>query len=59
MSQDKQVVQVVTHRLSPEAYIQLERLCPAPALSNNPDSAAYNLGVQFVLAKLREGFVVG
>lgn len=46
-------------RLTPEAYKQLEKLCPAPSLGSNPDQAAYNLGVQFVLAQLRIGFVVG
>lgn len=56
---DKEADKVFVLMLDQRTYRALESQCPAPALSNNPDSAAYNLGIQFVLAKLREGFVVG
>ena len=45
------------HRLTPEAYKELERALPEPRATDGIQ-AAYNLGVQAVLKKLREGFVV-
>ena len=56
---DKEAEKVHVLMLDQRSYRALEKQCPAPALSNNPDSAAYNLGIQYVLSKLREGFVVG
>lgn len=44
------------HRLTPEAYRQLESKLPKPLAGPN-DQTAFNLGVQHVLAVLREGFV--
>lgn len=52
MSQEKEV-----HRLSQEAYRQLEQQMPAP-IAKDAIQAAFNLGVQHVLAALRKGFVV-
>lgn len=53
--------QVEMHRLSTEAYQQLEKTMPplVVSLETTPHYAGYMLGVQFVLKKLREGFVVG
>lgn len=47
----------VIHRLSPEAYAQLEKLLPQPTAPNDGTRAAYQLGVQYVLQVLRQGFV--
>lgn len=49
------------HRLSPEAYAQLLKQCPMIAVTNDTSAhqAGFQLGVQHVLQKLREGFVVG
>ncbi|CCI88412.2 hypothetical protein BN110_040 [Yersinia phage phiR8-01] len=46
----------VTHRLTPEAYAQLEKQMPKP-VSGTEMQTAFNLGVQHVLAALRQGFV--
>lgn len=59
---DKQkplVNEVVTHRLTPEAYRELEGKLPKPTNPNDGIAAAYNLGIQHVLSVLRNGFVVG
>lgn len=45
------------HRLTPEAYRQLERMLPPPGCPKDGTQAAFNLGVQHVLAVLRGGFV--
>lgn len=52
---------VEKHRLSTEAYEQLVKQCPGIAVTNETATlqAGYQLGIQFVLGKLREGFVVG
>jgi hypothetical protein len=49
------------HRLSSEAYAQLTKLVPTIAVTNDTATlqAGYQLGIQLVLQKLREGFVVG
>ncbi|AOT25395.1 hypothetical protein QLL94_gp29 [Pectobacterium phage PP2] len=47
----------VLHRLSPEAYRQLEQKLPQPATPADGTQAAYNLGIQYVLKVLRDGFV--
>ena len=48
------------HRLSQEAYNQLLKVVPGPAVDNELSShrAGFLLGIQFILQKLREGFVV-
>lgn len=51
----------MSHRLSPEAYAQLCNQLQAkgqPVMTKEPLEAAYLLGMQHVLQKLREGFVV-
>lgn len=50
----------VMGRLSAEAYRQLESSCPRPAVSqdSSPQQVGFLLGVQFVLERLRNGFVV-
>ena len=52
---------VEKHRLSAEAYEQLAKQCPSIAVTNETATlqAGYQLGIQLVLGKLREGFVVG
>lgn len=48
-------------RLPAHVYAALEKQCPKPALTptqNDPQYAAYALGVQHVLRLVREGFVV-
>ncbi|AWH15414.1 hypothetical protein [Aeromonas phage 25AhydR2PP] len=45
------------HRLTPEAYRQLEMKLPKPLAGPN-DQTAFNLGIQHVLSVIREGFVV-
>ena len=50
------------HRLTPEAYQQLCSQLQAkgvPVMPSDPLQAAYLLGMQHVLQKLREGFVIG
>lgn len=47
-------------RLHPNQYAALEKVCPYPSLgSGQADGvhAAYLLGIQLVLSKLRNGFV--
>lgn len=48
------------HRLSLEAYEQLVKALPGPAVDNDLSEhrAGFLLGIQFVLQRLREGFVV-
>lgn len=55
MSEPK-VVEV--QRLTWPVYMQLERQMPAP-IAKDEVQAAFNLGVQHVLAALRKGIVVG
>lgn len=47
-------------RMSTEEYRKLEKSLPPPAISREDDAvqAAYRLGIQLVLSKLREQFVV-
>ena len=47
-------------RLQPDVYRQLEESLPAPAVTTQTTDlqAVYALGIQAVLKKLREGFVV-
>ena len=47
------------HRLSAEAYAQLESRLPNIGLPRTPEEAAYQVGMQHVLAELRKGFVIG
>jgi hypothetical protein len=51
----------VVQRLSPLAYEQLRKSLPDIAVNNetSPMQAGYQLGIQAILKKLREGFVVG
>ncbi|CUH74605.1 hypothetical protein AXI70_gp30 [Cronobacter phage Dev-CD-23823] len=56
MSKPEQKVELV-HRLTPEAYKQLESILPKPTVPDDGIRAAYNLGIQYVLRTLREGFV--
>uniref|UniRef100_A0AB74UNZ1 Uncharacterized protein n=1 Tax=Aeromonas phage vB_AdhaP_MF TaxID=3367373 RepID=A0AB74UNZ1_9CAUD len=44
------------HRLTPEAYRELESKLPKPIAGPN-DQTAFNLGIQHVLSVLRAGFV--
>ena len=48
------------HRLSTDAYEQLLKVLPGPAVDNDLSAhrAGFLLGIQHVLQKLREGFVV-
>ena len=48
-------------RLAPEAYVQLSKQVHGIAVNNETSmlQAGFQLGVQSVLLKLREGFVVG
>ncbi len=51
-----------SHRLSPDAYAQLCNQLQGkgqPVMTKEPLEAAYLLGMQHVLQKLREGFVLG
>lgn len=45
------------HRLTPQAYRELERQMPKPT-AGTEQQTAFNLGVQHVLQALRNGFVV-
>lgn len=57
MATDKKEVVVVTvHRLSLGVYRELENQCPK-AMPDSRGDTAFNLGVQFVLEKLRNGFL--
>ena len=51
----------VVHRLSPEAYAELEKQLEQPYVNagTTEGQAFYKLGVQQTLKQLREGFVVG
>lgn len=48
----------VVHRLSREAYEQLEKQLPQPTAPLDGTRAAYQLGIQYVLQVLRQGFTV-
>lgn len=50
---------VKLHRLTPEAYRELEKQCTPPCTPKDGYAAAYALGQQQVLMLLRRGFVVG
>ncbi|AKQ07691.1 hypothetical protein [Yersinia phage vB_YenP_ISAO8] len=54
---DKTVTEKEVHRLTWAAYQQLEKQMPKP-IAGNEQQTAFNLGVQHVLAHLRNGFVV-
>jgi Cu/Ag efflux pump CusA len=47
-------------RLQPDVYKQLEDSLPAPVISTTTtdQQVSFALGIQYVLKKLREGFVV-
>lgn len=45
------------HRLTPAAYRQLEKALPAASVPKDGTTAAYQLGIQYVLSVLRNGFV--
>lgn len=45
------------HRLTPAAYRQLEKALPAASVPKDGTAAAYQLGIQYVLSVLRNGFV--
>lgn len=51
----------ITHRLSEEAYGQLTKGMPGIAVTNETTERqmGFQLGIQYVLQKLREGFVIG
>lgn len=51
--------QYEVHRLSSDAYEQLVSRLPKPGIPRNGEEAAFMVGVQIVLAELREGYVVG
>lgn len=50
--------EVVTMRLSQDAYHQLENSLPKTHSVDNAIEAGFLLGIQHVLAKLRSGFTV-
>lgn len=52
---------ITMHRLGLPAMEALEKACPQMAVTNDTSahSAGFQLGIQFVFKKLREGFVVG
>ena len=56
-----QVTTQVFHRLSKEGYTELERLCGNAAVSHltTPIQSAHQLGIQYVLTLIRNGFAVG
>ena len=47
-------------RLSPDVYKQLEDGLPSPVVSQTTTEiqAGFNLGIQFVLKKLRDGYTI-
>jgi hypothetical protein len=51
--------EAVMVKLSEGQYKALVRMCPQPVLNpdSNANAAAFALGVQFVLQRLRDGFV--
>lgn len=53
--------ELVTHRLSPEAYRALEQTLSNTSVSSSTTDgqAFYKLGIEHALKTLREGFVVG
>lgn len=55
----EQVKYIQVHRLTKEAYEQLEKQVANPGVNSNttPVEAAYKLGVQAVLQALRKGWV--
>lgn len=55
------IITTEKQRLAPEAYVALIKTCPIIAVTNDTSllQAGFQLGVQHVLQKLREGFVVG
>lgn len=59
MSNPKPDTEVVI-RLQQDVYKQLEDSLPAPVVSANTtdQQVSFALGIQYVLKKLREGFVV-
>lgn len=50
-----------THRLSAEAYAALVLTLPTPFIGKDTTAlqAAQQVGIELVLKKLREGFVIG
>lgn len=52
---------VELHRLSREEYDKLTKGLPQGFVDSNtsPQQAGFLLGIQYVLAKLREGVVIG
>ena len=58
-NEQKQVVLVLNH----EQYLRLEKACNAHIAVNSdnhePAHLGFQLGIQHVLKKLRDGFVVG
>lgn len=57
---EKQIISAeikYVHRLTPEAYRELESKLPKPLAGPN-DQTAFNLGIQHVLSVIRAGFVV-
>lgn len=50
----------ITHRLSETAYAALEKTVPSPVVDDKTTElqAGFRLGIQFILQKLREGYVV-
>ena len=61
MNKPPTIVTTEKQRLAPEAYAALCKTLPGIAVNNETGTlqAGYQLGVQAVLQKLREGFVVG
>lgn len=60
MSEDIHTEKVVTVvRLDYKVYEQLEKSLPSPVPGIHPEQTGFALGIQAVLKKLREGFVVG
>lgn len=51
----------IIHRLSPEAYRQLEQQVQAPFVTDKTTDtqAGFQLGIQYILKLLRDGFVIG
>lgn len=47
-------------RMDETLYKELERTCPQPSVSEGTSAhqAGFLLGIQFVLRKLREGYVI-
>lgn len=46
-------------RMSQQAYQAFAKTLPPPACPDTDLKAGFLLGIQFVLQKLREGFVIG